>query len=65
VGEVAPCTGAVVQVACDGCCGGSLRSIASHKSPEARQNLLDILTIIGFILAIMPTIERIADKLDK
>jgi hypothetical protein len=40
-------------------------SIAVHKNPEARGNLLDILAIIGLTLAIIPTIKKIADNFDE
>jgi hypothetical protein len=38
-------------------------SVAVHKSPETGEHLLAILAIIGFIVPIIPTIKKVAEKL--
>lgn len=40
-------------------------SVTSHKSPEARQDLFEILAIISIIIAIMPAFNKVAGKFDK
>jgi len=39
-------------------------SVAAHKSPEARQYLLEMFTILGIALGTIPIFEKVADKCD-